>query len=159
MSQDATNPSAPAQPVADDTSAQEVGILGTYDEVPRWLKLGVALLIIIVLAVLIAIWHDAYFHWFEVRTGMVNESGPIYAFWSGFGSDIGEATLVVGAAAVWRHHNCHVKGCARIGRLVPGTPYLACPKHHPAHEGTKRAVSLETILKAHEEAKKERQSP
>ena len=29
-------------------------------------------------------------HWLQVRTGVVNEPGPYYGFWSGFGSDIEE---------------------------------------------------------------------
>jgi hypothetical protein len=27
-------------------------------------------------------------HWLAVHTGTVNEPGPYYAFWSGFGSDL-----------------------------------------------------------------------
>jgi len=29
-------------------------------------------------------------HWFQVHTGIVNEPGPYYGFWSGFGSDLEE---------------------------------------------------------------------
>ena len=28
--------------------------------------------------------------WLQVHTGTINESGPYYGFWSGFGSDIAE---------------------------------------------------------------------
>jgi hypothetical protein len=159
VSQDAPSSNTPAEPAATEAGTDNAGVMGTYDELPRWLKLATGLVIIVVLAVLIALWHDFYFHWFEVHTGTINETGTYYAFWSGFGSDIGEATLVVGVAAVWRHHNCHVKGCLHLGRPVPGTPYIACPKHHPAHAGNKRAVSLETIVKAHEAAKKQNRLP
>ena len=138
----------------DDTSAETNGIVHSINALPRSVKLGAAIVIILVLAVIFAIWRDFYFHWFEVHSGTVNETGTYYAFWSGFGSDVGEATIVVGIVAAWRHHNCHVKGCPRLGRPVPGTPYVACPRHHPAHEGTTRGVSLETIFKAHEAAKK-----
>ena len=103
------------------------------------------------MAILLAIYHDASWHWFEVHSGTVNESGPYYGFWSGFGSDLGEATLVAGALALFRHHSCHVRGCARLGRPVDGTPYLACPKHHPAHQGQKRGVSQTTIDTAHQQ--------
>ncbi len=152
MSQDvpSTNPSVAP------TEEEETGVAATYRALPRSLKLGVLVVLVVVLAIIFAIWHDFYFHWFEVHSGTVNESGPYYGFWSGFGSDIGEATIVVGVAAAWRHHNCHVKGCPRLGRPVPGTPYIACPRHHPAHSGSRRGVSLETLLKAHEEAKRER---
>jgi hypothetical protein len=52
-----------------------------------------------------------------------------YNFISGPLADI---TLLGGGYAVARHHNCHVKGCWRIGRAqVPGTSYIVCRKHHP----------------------------
>lgn len=83
--------------------------------------------------------------WWSAHTGTANESGPYYGFFSGFGSDLGEVTLVAGLFAFFRHSNCHVKGCLRFGKPVEGTPYRACHKHHPAHEGEKRNVSIETI--------------
>jgi len=33
-------------------------------------------------------------HWLAVHTGTVDEAGPYYGFWSGFGSDLGEAALI-----------------------------------------------------------------
>jgi hypothetical protein len=61
-------------------------------------------------------------HWLAVHTGTSNEAGPYYAFWSGFGSDLSEAALL-------RKHNCHSRGCWRIGRhVVDGTPW--CDRHH-----------------------------
>ena len=138
-----------------DLDAEEAGVIAEYDKLPLAWKLAAFVVVVVVIAVVLAIWHDFYFHWFEVHTGTVNESGPYYGFWSGFGSDIGEATLIAGVLAVWRHHSCHVRGCARLGRQVEGTPYLACPKHHPAHKGSKRSVSLETILSAHKKSTNE----
>ena len=38
-------------------------------------------------------------HWLAVHTGIVDMSGPYYAFWSGFGSDIAEFSLVGTAVA------------------------------------------------------------
>ena len=38
-------------------------------------------------------------HWLAVHTGIVDMSGPYYAFWSGFGSDIAEFGLVGTAVA------------------------------------------------------------
>lgn len=124
-----------------------------YEGIPGWIKAAVALGAIVIIAVIFGLWHTFYFHWFQVHTGTINETGPYYGFWSGFGSDLGEGTIVVAIAATWRHHNCHVKGCARLGRRVDGTPYLACPKHHPEHKGYKRGVSLEELHVAHKEAK------
>ena len=42
-------------------------------------------------------------------------SGDGYQFWSGIGSDFGEATIVISILLIVRHHNCHVKGCPRLG--------------------------------------------
>ena len=73
-----------------------------------------------------------FWHWIEVHTGTVNESGPYYGFWSGFGSDIGEILILGGVVQLYRKHNCHVKGCYRIARHpVQGTDYIVCKKHHP----------------------------
>jgi hypothetical protein len=155
MSDQDTTPTTPSSPTSNSQAPTETtpGVVEVYDEMTPLAKLLVLIAIVAALAVALALFHDAFWHWFEVHTGTVNESGPYYGFWSGFGSDIGEATLVVGVAAAWRHHNCHVKGCPRLGRPVEGTPYIACPKHHPAHEGKKRAVSLSTIHLAHRMAK------
>jgi hypothetical protein len=32
---------------------------------------------------------------------------------------------------LFRHHNCHVAGCWRLGRHPHG-PYRLCSKHHPS---------------------------
>ena len=136
--------------------SEVTGLLAEYEGIPTWVKLSVLAVIVVAVAVVFGVWHTFYFHWFQVHTGTINESGPYYGFWSGFGSDLGEATIVVGIVATWRHHNCHVKGCARLGRQVPGTPYLACPKHHPDHKGYKRAVSIDEMHGAHERAKQAR---
>jgi hypothetical protein len=52
-----------------------------------------------------------------------------YNFISGPLADI---TLLGAVYAILRRHNCHVKGCWRIGRhQVAGTTYVVCRKHHP----------------------------
>jgi hypothetical protein len=33
-------------------------------------------------------------HWLAVHTGTINESGPYYGFWSGFGSDLTEFGVI-----------------------------------------------------------------
>jgi hypothetical protein len=125
-----------------------------YDRIPRQVKVLTFLGTVLTLAILFAIFRSTVWHWIEVDTGTINEPGPYYGFWSGFGSDLGEATLVAGLLAVFRHHNCHVRGCARLGRPVDGTPYLACPKHHPTHKGAKRGVAADTIHRAHATGKR-----
>lgn len=139
--------SSPAPPDAGETV-----LVSRFDRIPLRTKLAVPLVLIVGAVVSVTLWHALYFHWFEVHTGANKESGTYYGFWSGFGSDISEFTIFVGMVAAWRHHNCHVHGCARIGRSVPGTPYVACPKHHPAHKGYKRSISLEDLNSAHKTA-------
>ena len=87
--------------------------------------------------------------WIEVHTGTVNESGPYYGFWSGFGSDIGEVTLLTGMFIGLRHINCQEKGCWRIGHNVEGSPTRACHKHHPTSPRKKRNGSVRDIHCAH----------
>lgn len=56
-------------------------------------------------------------------------TGPVYGFWSGFGSDVSEFTLLGLAYGAYRKHNCHGRRCWRIGRhVVNGTPW--CNRHH-----------------------------
>jgi hypothetical protein len=70
-------------------------------------------------------------HWLLHFTGANDETGTVYGFWSGFGSDLSEITLVGLVIGGWRKHNCHTKRCWRIGRhVVSGTPY--CNHHHEA---------------------------
>jgi len=77
----------------------------------------------------IALWaiHARVFgHWFQVHTGIVNETGPYYGFWSGFGSDLTEFGVIGAiATAVYqmvKKYNCHYPGCWRVG-------------NHPAADG------------------------
>ena len=71
-------------------------------------------------------------HWLAVHTGTINESGPYYGFFSGFGSDLGEIAIVGGLISIYRRHNCHVHGCWRVGRhQVTGTSHVVCRRHHP----------------------------
>jgi hypothetical protein len=98
--------------------------------------------------VLVFVWHG-FQHWVAVHTGIVNESGPYYGFFSGAGSDLGEITLVTGVLMAARHANCHVHGCWRFGKPVEGTPYRACWRHHPAHDQSKRNVGIGVIHEAH----------
>lgn len=71
------------------------------------------------------------FHWFLHYTGSSNVSGPWYGFFSGFGSDLGELTLIGGAYVLIRRHNCHVKGCKSIiTHLDPTVHAPACRTHH-----------------------------
>jgi hypothetical protein len=119
----------------------------------RRMVLGLfGVLLIVGLALLIAFF-DAVRHWFALHTGTLH-GGPdlYYNFWSGFGSDLGEATLIsavgIGVYTGVRKVNCHTKGCWRIGHhSLEGTPYILCRHHHP-HVPTSGATQ-EHILEVH----------
>lgn len=58
--------------------------------------------------------------------------GDGYQFWSGVAGDLPQIAALGWLYAFLRKHNCHAKGCWRIGRhVVRGTPYITCRKHHP----------------------------
>jgi hypothetical protein len=118
-------------------------------------KIGLGLVIFLIAAgvVLIVVCFAAVRHWLALHTGVLN-GGPdkYYNFWSGIGSDLGEATLIsavgIGVYTGVRKVNCHTKGCWRIGHHpLDGTPYILCRHHHP-HVPNKGA-SHEHILEQH----------
>lgn len=83
-------------------------------------------------------------HWIEIHTGTVNESGPYYGFWSGFGSDLGEVAIIGAVIGGYKKVNCHVKRCPRFSHHeyeMEGVKYRLCRKHHP---GVK-SVSVESL--------------
>ena len=57
--------------------------------------------------------------------GLTNASGPVYLFWSGF---FGDVTILAAAVVFIRHHNCHTKGCWRLGHFHQGS--VKCRRHH-----------------------------
>ena len=85
--------------------------------------------------------------WIEVHTGVTNEPGPYYGFWSGFGSDLGELALVGGVLTLVRHANCEVHGCWRLGRHTTAAGHRVCRKHHPDEH-----LTVEQVQAAHDEA-------
>lgn len=99
---------------------------------------------------MIHFWHEIFL-WFAIHTGTYNESGPYYGFFSGFGSDIGEITLIGALLVGYRKINCHVNGCRRIGHYpLEGTPYKLCRRHHP---GIPNKVTHADILRLHKKQK------
>jgi hypothetical protein len=114
------------------------------------------ILAIVFLALLIG-FIGALRHWFALHTGTLH-GGPdlYYNFWSGFGSDLGEATLIsavcVGVYTGVRKVNCHTKGCWRIGHHpLDGTPYILCRHHHP--DVPNHGATHERILAQHHDFK------
>ncbi len=99
--------------------------------------LWIGLVVILVGAILVIALVGGVRHWAALHTGVLN-GGPdhYYNFWSGIGSDLGEATLIsavgIGVYTGLRKVNCHTKGCWRIGKHpLSGTPYILCRHHHP----------------------------
>jgi len=122
-------------------------------------RVGLVLLLAIVGLgiVLLAIFFAEARHWLALHTGVLN-GGPdrYYNFWSGFGSDLGEATLIsavgIGVYTGVRKVNCHTKGCWRIGHhKLDGTPYILCRHHHP--HVPSQGASHEHILEQHRKYK------
>ena len=86
-------------------------------------------------------------YWLQVHTGTINESGPYYGFWSGFGSDIEEFGILgaVGAAIyqLVKKYNCHEPRCWRIGQYSAADgQFLLCYRHHPEYHGEKPTHEL-----------------
>lgn len=100
---------------------------------------------------LIVWWHPTQ-GWVALHTG-TEHAGPdkFYNWWSGFGSDLGEAALVTAiatpAVVAYRHHECHTSTCHRLAHHTTKDGYklckkcVACPKSeldlheiHPDHQ-------------------------
>jgi hypothetical protein len=86
-------------------------------------------------------------HWLAVHTGTINEAGPYYAFWSGFGSDLSEVGLIgvvgTGVYQIIRKYNCHQPGCWRVGNhAAAGGQFFLCYRHHPDLQGVKPTSEL-----------------
>ena len=119
----------------------------------RRLGLGFVVLLVTAGIILAIVFFASLRHWVALHTGRLN-GGPdkYYNFWSGFGSDLGEATLIsavgVGVYTGVRRVNCHTKGCWRIGHHpLDGTPYVLCRHHHP--DVPSKGASHEHILEQH----------
>ncbi len=68
-------------------------------------------------------------YWLVHLLGLDDASGRWYLWWSGPGPDV---PLLGAAAAILRRHNCHTRGCWRIGRFpVDGSSWTVCGRHHP----------------------------
>jgi len=86
--------------------------------------------------------------------GTINESGPYYGFWSGFGSDLEEFGILGGIAAgvyqLVKKHNCHEPGCWRVGQYPAADgQFMLCYRHHPDYRG--RKPTHELIERLHRE--------
>jgi hypothetical protein len=105
----------------------------------------VAGVVVVTAVVLLIVNFDPVRHWTAIHIGSINESGPFYGFWSGFGSDISEFAIALGIYTGVRKVNCHSRRCWRIGHHpLDGTPYHLCRVHHP--DVPRGGAKLEDIL-------------
>lgn len=108
---------------------------------------GLALLVLLVQAIRVD-------HWIFHPIGGTCQGAHCkgYLFWSGIAGTVIFSTGLYGGILLFaRKHNCHVKGCPRLGRYhVNGTPFVVCKPHHPKvpNEG----VTVEHVAECHEEA-------
>ena len=145
-------------PDADPTDPQASTEPASTPEYPPEAREGISALWVVfagvlLVAVLVVFVIPGIRHWVAFHTGILH-AGPdqYYNFWSGFGSDLGEATLIsavgVGVYTGVRRVNCHTKGCWRIGKhRLEGTPYVLCRHHHPGVPSN--GASHEHILEQH----------
>jgi hypothetical protein len=97
---------------------------------------------------------DATDHWLAVHTGTINEPGPYYGFWSGFGSDLAEfgilGAIATGVYQLVKKYNCHEPSCWRVGtHPAAGGQFLLCYRHHPEYKG--KRPTHEMIERLHRE--------
>ena len=115
----------------------------------KWRAIAIAVLVCAAIAGLV-IWlqHTRLMgHWLQVHTGTINEPGPYYGFWSGFGSDLAEFSILgaigTGVYQLIKKYNCHEPGCWRIGNHpAAGGQFLLCYRHHPDYRGKKPTHEL-----------------
>jgi hypothetical protein len=93
-------------------------------------------------------------HWLQVHLGIIDEAGPYYGFWSGFGSDLAELSILgaigTGVYQQVRKFNCHQPGCWRIGsHPAAGSQFMLCYRHHPDYRG--RRPGADVIERLHRE--------
>ena len=122
----------------------------------KWRPIVVAGLAVTALAVLIIWLQHARLagHWLQVHTGTVNEPGPYYGFWSGFGSDLEEfgilGAIAAGIYSLVKKYNCHEPGCWRIGNHPAADgQFNLYYRHHPDFQG--RKPTHELIERLHQE--------
>ena len=125
----------------------------------KWRAIAIAVLAFAVLVGLV-VWLQhlqLVGRWLQVHTGTINEPGPYYGFWSGFGSDLAEFSILVAIGAgvyqLVKKYNCHEPGCWRIGNHpAAGGQFLLCYRHHPDYRGKKPTHELiERLHRQHQE--------
>lgn len=68
--------------------------------------------------------------WFLGVYPVPSGTSAMYQLWSGFIPALAIVSLLGGAWAHFKHINCHVHHCLRLGRYHVGNSLL-CRRHHP----------------------------
>lgn len=107
-------------------------------------------------------WLSHVWWWIEVHTGTVNEPGPYYGFWSGFGSTIQQDVFLLAPFLLaLRFVNCGTggkwpRGCWRLGHHEwvdeQGVKHKLCKHHHPRVEGVLTHEHIQAVHDARESA-------
>lgn len=119
----------------------------------KWLRRIGAIVLIFGIPLLI-VRREQVWWWIEVHTGTVNEPGPYYGFFSGFGSDLGEYAILTAVAhgvyLHWSHINCHEPRCLWVGKYPAADgAFKYCHRHHPDFGG--KPPTREHIHQRHSE--------
>lgn len=70
--------------------------------------------------------------------GVDDPAGRWYLWWSGAGADL---SYLAAPIVLWQRHNCHVRGCLRLGHHdLTGTPWRVCRRHHGTPRLTRAAI-------------------
>lgn len=77
--------------------------------------------------------------------GLDDPGGRWYLWWSGVGADLG---FLGAAGAIYRRHNCEIRGCPRLARHFTAAGARLCRRHHP--DGP---LTVEQAHAAHHEAR------
>lgn len=108
-----------------------------------------------VFIIAVALAWDIATHWFGWRTAFglwpVPDGTPwTYQLWSGFVPALTVLSLLGSAIALFRHVNCHVHGCPRVGRFaVAGGQFKVCQRHHPDAAVATRKLTVHHIRAMH----------
>jgi hypothetical protein len=78
--------------------------------------------------------------WYAI-SGANDEGGPVYGSWSGIAGATACFAWVPASIVIYRHHNCEVHHCWRLGRHQTAAGHRVCRPHHPEPPLTAVAVT------------------
>lgn len=85
--------------------------------------------------------------WFLGVYPVPSGTSAMYQLWSGFVPALAVLSLAGGVWSHYKHINCQVRGCPRIGRYF-AAGYRVCHRHHPDPQVGRGGVPRETVIAA-----------